>query len=319
MGDRALDPTTSLTSGAAIAVPRRPAGRLLGRESFQGYLFVLPSLLVLVVFLLAPALWVFGLSLYRWDLISSNVDFIAGANYQRMFRDQLFWQSLRQTFYYVFGTVPTGIAISLLLAVLLNAKMRARSFYRAVLFAPHFTPIVATLIIWQFIFNANYGVLNAGLKAANLPTVGWLIDPKAIMPAVIIYSLWGHIGYNTVIFLAGLSNIPAELDEAAHVDGAGAWRRFWNVTWPQLSPTTFFVLLISLIGSFKVFTQVFVLTAGTGGPNKAAETLGLYLYQQGFQFFRAGYASAISVALFVIILAFTAVQMRVASRRVFYR
>jgi len=156
-------------------------------------------------------------------------------------------------------------------------------------------------------------------RCRNLPKVAWLDSPQAIMPAIMLYSVWQHTGYNTVIFLAGLANIPPELEEAARVDGAGRWRTFWAVTWPLLTPTTYFVLFISMIGSFKVFVQIYQFTAGTGGPDRAAETIGFYLYQEAFQYFRAGYASAISVIFFLIIVVVTLIQMRLASRRVFYR
>jgi ABC-type sugar transport system permease subunit len=169
-------------------------------------------------------------------------------------------------------------------------------------------------------------VLNAALSAVGLPKINWLNDPRAIMPAIILFSVWQHTGYNAVIFLAGLSNVPPELDDAARVDGAGAWTRFWRVTWPMLSPTTYFVLLINVVASFKVVQPVLVFaggvsgaTSGAGGPDKAAETIGYYLYVQAFSFFHAGYAGAISVVLFLIILAVTAVQVGVFSRRVFYR
>jgi ABC-type sugar transport system permease subunit len=196
--------------------------------------------------------------------------------------------------------------------------MPGRHLLRGAVFAPYVTPVVATIVIWQWIFNADYGVLNALLGAVHLPRPGWVRSQDWIMPALIVYGVWQHTGLNLVIYLAGLANIPAELQEAARVDGAGAWSVFWRVTWPLLSPTTYFLLFINLIGSFKVFVPVYVFTGNTGGPNKAAETIGFYLYQQAFQFFHAGYAAAISVALFVLILVLTGAQMRFFSRRVFY-
>jgi ABC-type sugar transport system permease subunit len=274
---------------------------------------------VLLAFLLIPALWVFGLSLFRWDLIANNPAFVGLANFQRLFlRDDLWWQSVRQTIYYTGVSVPASMALGLFLAVVLNARMPGRHLLRGAVFAPYVTPVVATIVIWQWIFNADYGVLNALLGAVHLPRPGWVRSQDWIMPALIVYSVWQHTGLNLVIYLAGLANIPAELQEAARVDGAGAWSVFWRVTWPLLSPTTYFLLFINLIGSFKVFVPVYVFTGNTGGPNKAAETIGFYLYQQAFQFFHAGYAAAISVALFVLILVLTGAQMLFFSRRVFY-
>lgn len=300
----------------------RPAARVQGRAA-EAYLFLAPALVILLVFVVLPAVWILVLSLYRWDLISSDATLIGLGNYQRMQHDPLWWKSLWQTCYFVAVTVPVGTALALGLAMLLNSRIRGRSIFRAAVFAPYVTPAVATIVIWEWIFNHDYGLLNSVLVIFHLPKIAWLTDSNWIMPSVIIYSLWATVGFNVVIFLAGLANIPPDLHEAARVDGANSWQVFRRVTWPLLSPTTYFVLLISSIGSFKVFNVVYVLTesdAGvTGGPDRAALTIGVYLYKQAFEFFRAGYASAISVALFAIILVVTLVQMRVASRRVFYR
>ncbi|MGH7759915.1 MAG: carbohydrate ABC transporter permease [Candidatus Dormibacteraceae bacterium] len=307
---------------AVGAAASRPLRRLQGR-ALEGYLFISPALILLLVFVVLPAIWVLVLSLYRWDLISSDATPIGFANYQRMANDSLWWKSLWQTCYFVAVTVPVGTFLALGLALLLNSRIRGRSLFRAAIFAPYVTPAVATIVIWEWIFNHDYGLLNSVLSVFNLPKVAWLTDSSAIMPSVILYSLWATVGFNVVIFLAGLANIPPDLMEAARVDGANGWQVFRRVTWPLLSPTTYFVLLISSIGSFKVFNVVYVLTEGdagvTGGPDRAAMTIGVYLYKQAFEFFRAGYASAISVALFAIILAVTLIQMRFASRRVFYR
>lgn len=291
--------------------------------TLQGYLFLIPALALLAVFVLGPGIWVFGLSLFKWDLISSAATFLGGANYTLLARDPVFWQSLGQTVYFVVVSVPVGIAISLGLALLLNARFPLRGFFRGAVFVPFVTPAVATIVIWQWIFNTDYGLLNALLGAFHLPRVAWLTDARWIMPAVIIYTLWSTVGFNMVIFLAGLANIPPDLKEAARVDGAGRWNVFRHVTWPLLTPTTYFVLLISVINSFKVFNAIYVLTGSpggvTGGPDRAAMTIGVYLYKQAFEFFRAGYASAISVVLFVIILVLTLAQMAASRRRVFYR
>jgi multiple sugar transport system permease protein len=313
-----LEPPTPLADLAALqAAPTR--GRGIGIPSLAGYGFLAPAFVVLLVFLLAPAIWVFGLSLYRWDLISNNPAFVGLANFQRLFlRDDLWWQSVRQTVYYTAVSVPVGMGLGLLLAVLLNSRMPGRNLLRGAIFAPYVTPVVATILIWQWILNADYGVLNSVLGAVHLPRPAWTRSPDWIMPSIILYGIWQHTGLNLVIYLAGLSNVPAELHEAARVDGASSWSAFWRITWPLLGPTTYFLLFINLIGSFKVFVPVYVFTANTGGPDHAAETIGFYLYQQAFAFFHAGYAGAISVALFLLILLLTGIQMRVSSRRVFY-
>ncbi len=311
-----VDSSTPLPSTAAAA---RRVGRPAGRQSLAAYAFLAPAFVILLAFLLVPALWVFGLSLFRWDLIANNPTYVGLANFQRLLlRDDLWWQSVRQTVYYTAVSVPAGMALGLLLAVLLNARMPGRHLLRGAVFAPYVTPFVATIVIWIWIFNPDYGVLNALLGALHLPRPGWTHSQDWIMPAIIVYGVWQHTGLNLVIYLAGLANVPADVQEAARVDGAGAWRVFWTITWPLLSPTTYFLLFINLIGSFKVVVPVYVFTSNTGGPNHAAETIGFYLYQQAFAFFHAGYAGAISVAFFLLVLALTAVQMRFVSRRVFY-
>src|SRR5215472_4115163 len=314
-----MDPSRPLADPTAVVALRAGVRRPRSAVSAAAYAFLSPAFVILLVFLLVPAIWVFGLSLFRWDLIANNPTFVGLANFERLFlRDDLWWQSVRQTVYYTAASVPAGMAIGLALAVLLNARMPGRHLLRGAVFAPYVTPFVATIVIWQWIFNPDYGVLNAALGGLHLPTPGWVRSEDWIMPAIIIYGVWQHTGLNLVIYLAGLANIPAELLEAARVDGAGGWSAFWRITWPLLSPTTYFLLFINLIGSFKVFVPVYVFTTNTGGPDHAAETIGFYLYQQAFAFFHAGYAGAISVALFLLILVLTGVQMRFFSRRVFY-
>ncbi|HYW27939.1 MAG TPA: sugar ABC transporter permease [Terriglobales bacterium] len=311
-----MDPSTPLTRSPVIS---RRASRPFGRSSLGGYAFLAPAFVVLLAFLLIPAVWVFGLSLFRWDLIANNPTYVGLANFERLLlRDDLWWQAVRQTVYYTAVSVPAGMGLGLLLALLLDTRLPGRHLLRGAVFAPYVTPFVATIVIWIWIFNPDYGVLNAALGALHLPRPGWTHSPDWIMPSIIIYGVWQHTGLNLVIYLAGLANIPAELQEAARVDGAGPWRVFWRITWPLLSPTTYFLLFINLIGSFKVVVPVYVFTGNTGGADHAAETIGFYLYQQAFAFFHAGYAGAISVAFFVIILAVTGIQMRFSARRVFY-
>ncbi len=313
-----MDPSAPLADSGAVAAA--PAGaRVGGRASPAAYAFLSPAFAILVAFLLVPAVWVFGLSLFRWDLIAANPAFVGLANFQRLLlRDDLWWQSVRQTVYYTAVSVPAGMALGLALALLLHARMPGRHLLRGAVFAPYVTPFVATIVIWQWIFNADYGVLNALLGGLHLPRPGWIRSPEWIMPALIVYGVWQHTGLNLVVYLAGLASVPADLQEAGRVDGAGPWNVFWRITWPLLSPTTYFLLFVNLVGSFKVFVPVYVFTTNTGGPNRAAETIGFYLYQQAFAFFHAGYAGAISVAFFVLILVLTGIQMRFFSRRVFY-
>jgi multiple sugar transport system permease protein len=289
------------------------------RPQLGGYAFLAPALVLLVAFLLGPAVWVFGLSLFNWNLISASPVFIGLENFRVLLtQDPLWWQAVRQTFYYTFVSVPASMGLGLFLAILLSRPLRGRSLLRGAIFVPYVTPLVATIIVWQWIFNADYGLLNSVLGALHLPRPGWLASSTWVMPAIIIYTVWQQTGLNLVVYLAGLTNIPPELQEAARVDGAGAWAVFRRVTWPLLGPTTYFLLLVNLIWSFKVFTPIYVFTTNSGGPGNAAVTIGYYLYEEAFRFFHAGYAAAISVALFLLILLLTGLQMRFFARRVFY-
>ncbi|HVD00155.1 MAG TPA: sugar ABC transporter permease [Candidatus Dormibacteraeota bacterium] len=323
-----MDPTAAGPAATLVARAgrrRRPGAG--GGDALSAYLLISPAMFLLIVFVLIPALWIFWLSFQRWDLISGSSDFIGTANYARLLlRDDVFRKAVWQTVYFVAVTVPVSMGLGLLLALLLEKSMPLRDFLRTVFFAPYVMPIVSTAIIFSFIYHPDVGVLNAAFHALGLPKIDWLNSPQWVMPAIMLYSVWQYAGYNAVIFLAGLSNLPPELEEAARVDGAGAWTRFWRITWPLLSPTTYFVLLIDIIGSFKVVQPILVFTGGVGGatsggggPDKAAETIGYYLYVEAFSFFHAGYAGAISVVLFLIILAVTGLQMGFLSRRVFYR
>jgi len=312
-------PTTAGLAGPNELAPgrrrRRPAP-----ETVQGYAFLAPAMLVLLTFLLAPAIWVFGLSLFRWDLIASNPDFVGLSNFRILLtHDKAFLKSLGGTLYYVAGTVPAGMALGLAIAVLLNRAIRGRSLMRGAIFAPYVMPLVASVIIWSWLLNPDFGLFNAALRVLHLPTLEFLRSSRQVMPSIILYGLWQHAGYNTVIFLAGLSNIPPDVEEAAMVDGASAWQRFWRITWPLLSPTTYFVLIVNMIGSFKVVVPVIVFVGNQGGPDNAAQTIGLYLYDKAFVSFQAGYAGAISVVLFLIILGITGIQAGFLNRRVFYR
>src|SRR5258708_6698552 len=241
---------------------------------------------VLIIFVLIPALWIFWLAFQRWDLISGTSDYIGTASFSRLLlRDDVFRKAVWQTVYFVAATVPVSMALGLFLAVLLNKTMPFRDFLRTIIFTPYVMPIVSTALIFSFIYHPDVGVLNAALGLFGISKINWLNSPQAIMPAIIIYSVWQHTGYNAVTFLAGLSNPPPELDEAARVDGAGAWTRFWKVTWPLLSPTTYFVLLINIIASFKVVQPLLVFAGGASaapaagrGPDKTARTSSLYLY-----------------------------------------
>ncbi len=302
-------------------IPRRPRKqRRWGKfwvDTFWAYTFLLPTLAVLGVFVFYPVLKALSLSFYEWDMISPNPKWVGIGNYTDLLQDDLFWKSLGNTFYYVIGSVPITIVIALAIALLLNSKINFRGLFRLAYFMPYITSTVAITMVWRWLYHDRFGLFNYILGLFDIDMVRWLMDPKWAMPAVIILSIWRHLGYDVVIFLAGLQNIDEEVYEAARVDGAEGWQLFRYITWPLLSPTTFFILIISIIGSFKVFTEIFVLLPG-GGPLNSAMTAVYYVYEKGFGEWQMGYASAAAYVLFFIIFAFTLVQMYVARRRVHY-
>ena len=212
--------------------------------------------------------------------------------------------------------MPFNIFISLILAVLINQRMYGRTFFRAILFLPMIASSVSVALLWQPLFDMSSGMLNKILTTIGLPPSTWIYDPKTSMMSVVIVALWKEIGYYMVMFLAGLQSIPSTYYEAASIDGASAARKFLFITIPLISPTTFFVMIISIIGSFQIFDLTTVLTAG--GPSNSTNTLIMYVYQAGFRFFRMGYASALSTILFVIVLIFTIIQDKLSKKWVFY-
>lgn len=273
---------------------------------------------MLVTFHFAPVFYAFYVSLLDWNYISPNPEFVGFANYAALLKDSDFVTSLLNTVYYVVGTVPTSMAVALVVAILLNQKIRGLAWYRTVYFLPVITAANAVAIIWFWIYHPDYsGLLNGILDKLGLPIQSWLLDPKWAMPCIILMSIWKGLGYNVVIFLAGLQNISSEYYEAAQIDGARGWSIFRYITWPLLSPTTFFVLIISVIGSFQVFSQVYVMTRG--GPLKSTLVVVYYLYKVGFEDFKMGYASAMAYALFVIIFALTLLQRKYIGSRVYYQ
>ncbi|MDB5058297.1 MAG: sugar transporter permease [Chloroflexi bacterium] len=275
-----------------------------------------PAFALLIIFTLGPFAYVFYASTQHAPGASTQ-RFVGLDNY-RYLVDPLsgFPQALVTTGVFVLGVVPAGVCRSLLCALLLREKVRGRAAFRLLFFLPFVTPALPTSIIWLWIFNPQYGLLNALLRAVHLPALGWIDDPTWAMPSVIIYSLWQAAGFNTIVFLAGLTNIPKELEEAARVDGAGGWALARFVTLPLLTSTIFFVLTVATIESLKVFTQIFALTGG--GPAGATTTVGFFLYLDAFMYFHLDLASAVAVILFLLVSAFTLLQMWIGRRWVYY-
>jgi multiple sugar transport system permease protein len=298
---------------AAAAWPPRLS--LARQEELIAYLFILPSLLGFVVFLVVPMIASLGISFYDWELLSPP-RFVGLKNFSTLLTDRVFKDVVVNTVYYTFGLVPLNLVVSLGLALWLNTRLRGLTLYRMAFFLPVVTVTVAVALIWRWMYEPRFGIIDTALRAVGLPGPSWLGDTNWAMPAIIIMSVWKGFGYNMVLFLAGLQGIPVSLYEAAMIDGATGWQRFWRITLPLLSPTVFLAVVLTVISSFQVFDQAYVMTGG--GPANATNTIVLYIYQNGFQLFRMGYASAIAWVLFGVIFIFTLVQMRLQGRWVQY-
>lgn len=285
------------------------------QETIAGYLFLTPNLIGFLLFFVFPVIASLWVSFNDWNLLTPPT-FIGAQNYQHLLTDNVFWQTLWNTIYFSLCSVPLSIGLSLVLAIFLNQKIRGINFFRAAFFLPTICSVVSIALIWQWLFDYQTGLINHVLGFMKLGPFPWINSPYWAMPSVIMVAVWRNIGLNMVIFLAGLQGVPAEMYEAAKIDGANAWEIFWNVTWPMVSPTTFFVTVTSMIGSFQVFDVTTVMT--NGGPANATNTLVMLIYQHAFQFFRMGYASGIAYILFGIVLILTIVQTISSKKWVHY-
>ncbi len=278
------------------------------------YLLISPWIIGFLFFQGGPLLGAFALSLGEWPF-PNPPKFVGLDHFLRMPSDPLLWRTLFNSAYYALGTVPPGIGLGLGLALLLNRPGRLVALFRLLFFLPIVVSSVALALMWGWIFNPRYGPLNQLLALGGIRGPGWFHDEAWAMPALILMILW-LLGINMVIYLAALQQIPDELHEAAALDGAGRWARFRHITWPLLSPVTFYLLVVNFIGSFQVFTPSYILTQG--GPNNATLTLPLYIYFNAFSWGNLGYASAVALVLFLIVMALTFWQFRLADRWVFY-
>ncbi len=287
----------------------------INQHYLWGYIFIAPWLIGFLIFSLVPVLASFGLSFTSYELITAP-KWIGAKNYvEMMSQDRLFWMSLYNTAYYTLFSVPLNLAFAFMLALLLNRNVRGIGVYRTIFYLPVVSSGVAISLLWIWLLNPQFGLVNYMLGLFGIEGPGWLADSAWAKPALVLMSMWS-VGGTTVILLAGLQGVPATLYEAAALDGANSWQRFWNVTVPMMSPVIFFNLIIGIIGSFQVFTQAYVMTQG--GPQNATLFYVLYLFKQGFGLFRMGYAAAMAWILFVIILILTLVQMVLARRWVYY-
>lgn len=313
--------------GSGIQTGPTPAeARRLARDrrqrQYEGFLFLAPNISGFLVFTAFPVVAALILSFFRWDLLTPPVFLGLGNFRELLFADPQFRRVAFNTFYFTFATVPLRVILSLLLALVLNQRLRGATAYRAVYFAPVVTSLVAAALVFQWIFNGNFGLLNgviwaiAGFLGVRVSPPDWLNSTAWAMPAVMVLNLWKNVGFTAVIYLAGLQAIPPELYEAAEVDGAGVWGRFRHITIPLVSPTTFFVLIMSLIWAFQVFEEAYIMTKG--GPAFATTTMVYYIYLNAFKWLRMGKAAALAWLLFAVIFVFTLFQVRYQRKWVHY-
>ena len=302
--------TATLQNPAVQKPTRRRLGGYMFERRMAGLLFVLPSLIFLLIFVIYPIVSAFYLSFHRYDLIQSPI-WDGWGRYALLLEDKRFLNSIGNTLFFAVLTVPVGTVLSLLLAVLINQPLRAIYFFRTAYYLPVVTSFVAVSFIWLWIYEPQFGIANQVLEALGLPSLSWLRSPNTSMLSIAILSVWKNAGYNMIIFLAGLQGIPKYLYEAAEIDGANSIQRFWNVTVPMLSPTTFFVFVVYFIGALQMFTQSWILTQG--GPLDSTLTVVYLIYQNGFEFLKMGTASAMSVILFIMIAIVTYINTRIVS------
>lgn len=288
-------------------------------EAWAGWAFLAPALAVILLFFVLPVLGGLALSLTNFDIYAigdpATARFVGLENYRALVTSPVFWRSMGNTFYFVLLAGPLSVALSLLAALLVNSPLaRWRGLFRTVYFAPVVTTLVAVAVVWRYLYHPRFGLLNWALEAVSIEAIDWLGDPRTAMPAIILVAVWKNFGYNMVIFVAGLQAIPVSLYEAARIDGAGFWRRFWHITVPGLKPTFLFVGLTTMIGYFQLFAEPYVMTAG-GGPLNATLSVVLYMYKEGFRWWNMGYAAAVAFALFLVILAATLIQLRLQRGR----
>lgn len=279
--------------------------------------FIVPALIALAVFFVVPVVSSLLLSLTDFDIYAladlSNLRWIGLENYTRLVGNPLFWQAMKNTVLFAIIGVPLSIAASLGAALLLNARtVKWRPMWRVIFFAPFVTTLVATAVLWNYLLNTRYGVINWALTSLGLPAVDWLGDPATSIPAILLFVVWKTFGYNMLIFLAVLQTVPDELHEAARIDGAGPWSRFRHVTLPAIAPTLLLVSIISVAGFFQLFAEPYVMTQG--GPAQSTVTVLYFMYEEGFKWWNLGSASAVAFVLFVCIFAVTMLQLAVSRR-----
>ena len=289
------------------------------RSFVKGILFLSPAIVLLLIFMVYPIFRTMDMSFYTsYNYFKDEVYERGLGNYRYLLEDQEFQTALKNTVVYVLGVMPASILLSLLLAILLNSKIRFKALFQTIYFLPFVTSTVAIAIVWRWIYNSEYGILNSVLKLFGVDPIKWLLDPHWTMLSLIILGIWKSLGFNIIVFLAGLQNMDEQYDKAARIDGATTFQRVRRVTLPLLSPTIFFVCIITLINSFKAFDQVYALFSKSAGPLNSCLTMVYYIYEKFYNQFNYGVASAAVVVLYVIILVLNFIQFRIGKYKVHY-
>ncbi|MBN1526314.1 MAG: sugar ABC transporter permease [Candidatus Omnitrophica bacterium] len=291
-------------------------------EQKWSFLFIAPAVLLFLIFVLGPLIASFYWSFTDFNGIQA-AKWVGLANYKHIFlNDPRFWKSVRNTVIYTVGVIPPGMALSLMLAMAVDQQIRFKNFFRTIYFIPSVTSVIALSVIWKWLFaGEKYGLINHLLILMGLKPIDWLMSPVWTLPAIMIMSIWAGIGYNMILFLAGLQTIPTSVYEAADIDGANVWGKFWNITLPLLKPTMVFVVIMGFIASFQVFERIYIMTEsefGIGGVLDSALTIVAYLYDMGFRKFQMGYASALGYVIFAAVFIITIVNIRFVKTKVEY-
>jgi multiple sugar transport system permease protein len=306
-----------VATNTAARPPLRVRLGLGNRGGFAGYFFVAPSIVFLIIFVILPIFLAFYYSLADYDLMSPP-EIVGGKNYRNLLDDVRYPKAVTNTLYFAFGTVPSGIVTSLLLAVLINRQIRSIYTFRALFYLPVVSSFVSVSLIWLWMYEPQFGLLNEALESLGLPRLKWLRSAQTAMLSIIILSVWKNMGLNMIIYLAGLQGIPPHLYEAAEIDGAGRVSTFFRITLPLLAPTTFFVVIVYFIGALQMFVQVFIMTSQAGGSNEnyghpldSTITVVTLIYSNAFHYLKMGYAAAMSFVLFIVIGAITVINARI--------
>lgn len=284
------------------------------KEAIAGYFFIMPQLVGILVFSLLPVLAVICLTFFRWSIVGVP-KFVGLANYIDQFTSEDMGKAIINTLYYTILVIPVQLLFALLLSVALN-NIKGKIVYRVIYFSPVVTNSVAVSMVWMWLYNGEFGILNMLLKTIGIQGPNWIVDTQWVMPSIAVMSIWQGMGYYMVLFLSGLQGIPSVYYEAARIDGASGISQFRHITLPMLSSTTFFIIIMAIIGSFQVFDQTFIMT--NGGPAKASYCLVLHIYQNAFQFFKMGIATTAAVIMFALIMIVTIIQFKIQKKWVYY-